>query len=560
MVREFCGTLPRAKEFGYGIGKSRWERAGVVEKEPQRQRGRPNKTENKQLIALVDKAFAETSQPSSRLSWDPRAQEWMIVNTLTSDKKAVWQNWGSLQGNMSLSTFWRIAKKHLRHYKGAESINDYCIYCYDLKTKVLPQVKNLLDTVRKELEALMPAYFAPWDGFEAQAHLADKPGLHLRLLRHYIDHRSETQACREHRGTEWPCGLSRLRARGSGFAQRLRVTLHAKEVDICVQLQAMSKLLDSYLFHRSANEFQKPLLFQLLAEPPEGAVVILSDFKELVTLPIRSTQTGEEFFANARKDISVFGSIVSERAADGKVLWTRVLILSDILDHTSCRASQCIEQAFQSRRGTAPVEVVHLLSDAGPHFRSYEALHHYCCIMPLRHKARVCVHYGVEKHFKSEADRLFALFESYVKDARRQGKDLVEITDLCKFLQEKNLAQRQKDPTAPFLIVINDVLSKKQPVAERFRLTAKGFHITRTYCVSSAPAVHRHSRLGVKIFNHIFSNMAAANNLSSEAVLLPSKDASPEYRRGFWTEEGRRRWDHEVQPLGRTDETSLTRR
>lgn len=62
------------------------------------------------------------------------------VNTLTSDKKAVWQNWGSLQGNMSLSTFWRIAKKHLRHYKGAESINDYCIYCYDLKTKVLPQV------------------------------------------------------------------------------------------------------------------------------------------------------------------------------------------------------------------------------------------------------------------------------------------------------------------------------------------------------------------------------------------------------------------------------------
>lgn len=178
----------------------------------------------------------------------------------------------------------------------------------------------------------------------------------------------------------------------------------------------------------------------------------------------------------------------------------------------------------------------------------------------LPHKARVCIHYGVEKHFKSEADRLFALFELYVKDARRQGQDLVEVAELCKFLEEKNKAARSEDATAPVLVVINDHDSQKKPAGQRYRLTSKHFHITRTYCVSSAPVSQAHSRLGVKVFNHIFSNMVAATNLTSELELVPRKDCNPDCRRVYWSETGRERWDHDVKPLGIHDETSLTRR
>lgn len=99
----------------------------------------------------------------------------------------------------------------------------------------------------------------------------------------------------------------------------------------------MSKLLDSYLIHRSATELQKLLL--------EDNVVVLPDFKELFTLLVRSVQTGD-------------------------------------VDHTS-RASQCIDHC-------------------GP-------------IIKLE-----CA-----KHFKSEADRPFALFEQYVKDARNEIPDLL---------------------------------------------------------------------------------------------------------------------------------------
>lgn len=61
------------------------------------------------------------------------------VNTLTQDKKTVWHQAEGLNASLSFSTFWCLAKKHLRHFKDADSVNDYCIYCHDLKKQVLPQ-------------------------------------------------------------------------------------------------------------------------------------------------------------------------------------------------------------------------------------------------------------------------------------------------------------------------------------------------------------------------------------------------------------------------------------
>ena len=121
----------------------------------------------------------------------------------------------------------------------------------------------------------------------------------------------------------------------------------------------MSKLLDSYLIHRSATELQKLLL--------EDNVVVLPDFKELFTLFVRSVQTGD-------------------------------------VDHTS-RASQCIDHAPKQRR------------------RKGKARSTFC-----RTLVRVCgpiIKLKCAKHFKSEADRPFALFEQYVKDARNEIPDLL---------------------------------------------------------------------------------------------------------------------------------------
>ena len=249
------------------------------------------------------------------------------MQTLTEDKKSIWHGDQEVKANLSLSTLRRIAKKSFSQYKPAFSVNDYCIYCYDLKEKVQPQVQELLTAVRRELEEEMPFYFAAWDEMVEREHLTDRPGLHLRQLRHFIFHHSEQGPCRHHaqqqrRGQpapSFPCGLAHLRTRENGFPQRRRFDLRAKEAGACVRLQNMSKLLDGYVFHRAANDFQKPLMAKLLDEPVSGTLTILSDFKEQVTLPIRGVQTGEEFYANSRKEISIFGSVLSERDSGGKV-------------------------------------------------------------------------------------------------------------------------------------------------------------------------------------------------------------------------------------------------
>ena len=331
------------------------------------------------------------------------------MQTLTADKTSIWHEDAELQANLSLSTMRRISKRFCGQHKPAVSVNDYCIYCHDLETKVMPQVHELVQTVRQTLTEEMAGYWDAWDAYEAANNLVECPGRRLRLLKHYVDQHSSNQPCRHHTQPDsFPCGLACLRARGSGFPQRRRVDLHLKEADAGVKLRDMSKLLDAYLFHRAANEFQKPILARLLEHPAAGTVTILSDFKEQVTLPLRAVKTGEEFYAGARREISIFGSVVAERSSDedDSVLWTRVLIVSDILDHTCARASQCIEMALQQRRGSQTLQELNLVSDAGPHFRAYEALHHYCLEMPVKHGCRVVVNWGVEKHMKSEADRL----------------------------------------------------------------------------------------------------------------------------------------------------------
>ena len=167
----------------------------------------------------------------------------------------------------------------------------------------------------------------------------------MRELQHYIERHHEVRPCGKHRSATFPCGLSRLRQRSSGFPQNRRVDLHAVEAAAALKLQRVSKLLDGYLFHRSANEHQKPVLLKLMEQPEPGHVALLSDWKELFTLPVRATQTGEEFYANSRKEISIWGSVIADRKSDdsAEVLLTHVLILSSILDHTSVRSCQCLE-------------------------------------------------------------------------------------------------------------------------------------------------------------------------------------------------------------------------
>ena len=205
----------------------------------------------------------------------------MQVRTLTRDVTSIWNGRPGEVENISIATMRTVMRQHLCQFEPAWVESDMCVYCVDLKQKVLPEAKRLVKRIRDKLEEFMPGYFARFDDYAATASVADRPGLELREVRHFIENHSEQRPCPKHRGTGFP---------------RLRVGLNSVEAQaIGVKLQAMSKLLDGYIFHRAANEHPKANLGTLLEEPQVGYLFVLSDWKELFTLPARATRTGESF-------------------------------------------------------------------------------------------------------------------------------------------------------------------------------------------------------------------------------------------------------------------------
>ena len=560
LVRQTFNNKSQISAMGYIMGRRRWKRCGAETCRPAAKRGRKCKRDDPDIIAHVEKALMQNSQDSSRVCFDRQKQEWVLVRTMCKDTTSVWREQKD-ELNLSLSTMRSILRRHLCNYKPPWVQSDMCVYCVDLRQKVLPQAQELVQTCRDKLAAVMDGYFTEFDRYSEEAGLAEKPGLMLREFQHFIWRHAERQPCRKHRGSGFPCGLSHMRSREAGLNQRQRGELHEAEAECCHKLREMSRLLDSYLFHRSANDHQKGVLRRVHEQPEPGHVAALSDFREQFTLPLRAVATGEEYYANARFEISIFGSVVTERAAEGSddVLTTHVLILSPILDHTAARACQCVSLALEKRRGSDRLEVLDLVSDAGPHFRSYENAWYNCIFLPNQLKCQVVSHFGVEKHMKSSADHLFAVFETYVKMARAHGRDIIEPEDLRDVLVELNAEQRKRDPTAPHLVVVLDKESKKVPSAERYKMKADTLSITKTYCFSSSPASGPR-RFGVKICNHIFASMPVSTDISADVVLTPTEDSSNDYRYGFWTEAGRSRWDTKPKPLGVGKETTLTRR
>ena len=71
------------------------------------------------------------------------------------------------------------------------------------------------------------------------------------------------------------------------------------------RLQWHTKLLNAYRFHRECASNQKEWFDQMLANLPLDAAVIMYDLNEHLTLPLSNVETGDMFWANSRKEVSV---------------------------------------------------------------------------------------------------------------------------------------------------------------------------------------------------------------------------------------------------------------
>ena len=405
LVRQEFTSSQQANEQGYSIGRARWAAAANPE-EPVHPGGRPSMVNKASVIAMVKKALDERSQPSSNIC--KKDAEWVVAHSLTDTKTEKYNSSADVHMAMSESTFMRVLKQHHTEYKRPRAVSDYCQHCSDLDTKVLPAIRSLLQEHRAALEGLMPSYFAAFDTHAAQADLSfeTQPGLYVKEIEHYIARHCESRPCAKHAGSNFPCGLLSLRKRGSGFCQRYRLDLHENEAAAGHVLRSHLKLLLAYLHHRNAKDLQHAALTDLLECPPVGTAVLLSDHKELETIPQSWRETGDMFFAQARQELSIWGALLVEHdqgstAATPKILRTHMLFVSNILVHTALRTNQLIRLALAKRKSAAPWERLCLVSDCGPHYRSLESLAHHLITLHQQFSIPVEVHFGCEKHLKS---------------------------------------------------------------------------------------------------------------------------------------------------------------
>ena len=400
LVREVFVTQGEAKNLGYKIGRDRWKNAAQPA-ESIEVGGRPSVVNQEAAIAAVKSALEDNSQASSSLC--KKGAEWVVANTLTERPSAIYQSAPGVYASMSESSFRRVLRRHLTEYRKPRLLTDYCQHCYDLDRKVMVDTRKAIQQWQQTLRNIMANYFEAWDAHCAATglNLEAQPGLYLQDFEHFIRRHCESKPCTEHRNTSFPCGLFHLRKRGSTFPQKDRFDLHQQEALAGHELRALFKLLLGYLHHREAKEVQHKAISALLAEPPLGTVVLLSDWKELETLPQCWQATGDQFFAQARHEISIWGAEIVEHAESStaekpQVIRTQLVILSKILDHTALRTNQLVRIALEKRQSSRTMERLCVISDCGPHYRSLESCAHHLVTLHQSHECSVEIHWGCE--------------------------------------------------------------------------------------------------------------------------------------------------------------------
>lgn len=140
----------------------------------------------------------------------------------------------------------------------------------------------------------------------------------------------------------------------------------------------------------------------------------MSDWKELETLPQFWKQTGDQFFPQARHEVSVWRALLIEHADTStmekpKLRQKYFIILPTKLDHTALQTNQPLRIALAKKVSSKPWSCLCLVSDCGLHYRSLESLAHGLVDLHVKHPTIPMIHFGREKHMKSGIDRFFWL-------------------------------------------------------------------------------------------------------------------------------------------------------
>ena len=252
-----------------------------------------------------------------------------------------------------------------------------------------------------------------------------------------------------------------------------------------------------------------------------------------------------------------YGASVLAPSTAGGHIELYILLISEILDHDAQIANMLLNKVLGLLRehelvAWSRIDTIWLVSDCGPHFRSYESAAHYLYTLVRKLQVKVHILYLGEQHGKGACDRLFGWCNTWVP-AYLQQHPVHGIDNLVSAYQCGSANMMQQDPAgAKFLVRIFDP-GQVRP-SSRFALVCSSLKISRTYSLSAR--VNRFAASGVTICNNVFSDLVADQALGSWSVEETLAQEPESWRRGFYDKP--RSWELEGPKAG--DKTDLTRK
>ena len=283
--------------------------------------GRPSKVSAEKCRILVQNALAPHLQESERVVVVGRGtkRKMVVASHLTKKRYRLWSDDASLHKEMAFNTFHKILRIHFPHVRNPHRNTDVCYHCKSFEKVLLPDALKCASRAQVALQSVAPTYFA---NFKTETGQQDHVA-YLQAFQSYI-------RAAERNAQKDPARASLSRAS--------RLQLHTTEASALSSLKPHLEIVEAYAWHQISARRQATFVGNLREGGlPRNMALIQVDFKENVKYPLSPHETSEEWHAQNKLSLTVFGANALVPSPPGRSL----LQLSRICRNTETSLTLC---------------------------------------------------------------------------------------------------------------------------------------------------------------------------------------------------------------------------
>ena len=512
----------KVQAWGLPISKEKWRQAKSKDEVIKDKRGRKAKADDPEVVKQVVECIIAHSQESS--VW-MKSENRNARHLTTSLLSAYWDS--NLCSVLAWRQFYKIVKTHCKWASRPKRLTDYCDYCHLYEASILPGLAGIMQRTTKALVSRMPGYFEEY----ACPHEADKVD-ELTAMRRFIHAHADSHRLQRDRD----------------LTLKQRLDLHELEAQVCHRMSWELQVAESYRWHKLIAHRQKQTFEKHLQELKPNQILLWSDYKQNLTIPMAHTQTGDMFYGTSRMEMTCWGCIIF-RKVGGNLRIKHVIVLSSIIEHSTLVSNLLYKEATKQIEDFDSVTEIIAWSDCGPHYKSYD----HCAgwtgdfvEAPPNRSVLLC--YFGEKHGKGQVDGLFGEVEGWLSDfLKKKGSRIATVDEMEKVLH--SYASRADRQTSRGQYAVVRWEPERKPIGQ-WVLPKPEFQISKTYCLQIHPGNPRLHVRSTLMEDHTFADTYGQSPLKSFPKVEWETIADREWRRGYFSNT---RWDRQKPKLGEDD-------